>query len=204
MVSETIFSGMESMSSPALSEPDLHAVSDELLAQGVQQGQQPHLTVLVERYHAPLLRFLLRMSHENRQLAEDLVQETFLRLLASISHYHYPRPFRPWLYTIARNLLRDHLKRADTWRTGSLPDDEIDHWQSKLPEPDTAVATQETHQQIVVTMQQLPHRQKEAILLRYVEDLSLQEISDILNIPVGTVKSRLSLGLKRLREEMCK
>ncbi len=190
------------MPASVLPGPDLHALPDELLAQGVQQGRQPHLAILVERYHAPLLRYLLRMSHENRQLAEDLVQETFLRLLASINQYKYPRPFRPWLYTIAHNLLRDHFKRADTQRTGTLPDDELDQWQSKLPEPDTAVVTQETEQQIITALQQLPSQQKETILLRYVEDLSLQEISEILNIPVGTVKSRLSLGLKQLRAIM--
>lgn len=190
------------MPSPVLPGPDLHTLPDELLAQGVQEGLQTHLSILVERYHAPLLRYLLRMSHANRQLAEDLVQETFLRLLANISQYRYPRPFRPWLYTIAHNLLRDHFKRADTQRTGTVPDDELDQWQSKLPTPDTAVATQETEQQIIIALQQLPLRQKETILLRYVEDLSLREISEILKIPVGTVKSRLSLGLKQLRTIM--
>ncbi len=190
------------MPSPALPGPDLHALPDEALAQGVQQGLQTHLSILVERYHAPLLRYLLRMSRENRQLAEDLVQETFLRLLANIAQYRYPRPFRPWLYTIAHNLLRDHFKRADTQRTGTMADDELDQWQSKLPEPDTAVTTQETEQQIIIALQQLPQHQKETILLRYVEDLSLQEISEILKIPLGTVKSRLSLGLKQLRAIM--
>lgn len=190
------------MPASVLPGPDLHALPDEALAQGVQQGLQTHLSILVERYHAPLLRYLLHMSHENRQLAEDLVQETFLRLLANIAQYRYPRPFRPWLYTIAHNLLRDHFKRADTQRTGTMPDDELDQWQSKLPEPDTAVATQETEQQIIIAIQQLPQHQKETILLRYVEDLSLREISDVLKIPLGTVKSRLSLGLKQLRAIM--
>ena len=139
---------------------------------------------------------------KDRETAQDLVQETFLRLLASIAQYKYPRPFRPWLYTIAHNLLRDHFKRADTQRTGTVPDDELDQWQSKLPTPDTAVATQETEQQIIIAIQQLPQHQKETILLRYVEDLSLREISDVLKIPLGTVKSRLSLGLKQLRAIM--
>ena len=190
------------MPTSVLPGPDLHTLPDELLAQGTQNGHQAHLTILVERYHAPLLRFLLRMSQENRQLAEDLVQETFLRLLTNIAQYRYPRPFRPWLYTIAHNLLRDHFKQADTQRTGTLPDDELDQWQGDLPVPDTAISIQETQQQIITALQQLPLHQKETVLLRYVEDLSLREISDILNIPVGTVKSRLSLGLKRLRQIM--
>ena len=202
MVSETVLSGINTVSKAALSGPALHALSDELLAKGVQQGHHDHLTILVQRYHAPLLRYLFRMGGGNRLPAEDLVQEMFLRLLAGIQHYRYPRPFRPWLYTIAHNLVRDHFKRADTRRTESLPDDEIDRRQTREMGPDTAVLTQETNQQMIAALEQLPLHQKAAILLRYVEDLSLQEISDILHIPVGTVKSRISLGLKQLRKNL--
>lgn len=81
-----------------------------------------------------------------------------------------------------------------------MPDDQLDRWTSDHPQPDTAVITQETNQQIITAIRALPVHQRETILLRYVEDLSLQEISDILHIPVGTVKSRLSIGLRLLKE----
>jgi len=169
---------------------------------GVQQGNQSYLAILVERYHAPLLRFLFRMCGQNRPLAEDLVQETFLRLLRSANQYKPTRPFRPYLYTIAHNLLRDHFKRADTQRADTLPDEQLDLWASSDLGVDTAVITQETISHLLTHFAQLPLHQKETILLRYVEDLSLREISNVLNIPVGTVKSRLSLGLKQLKEKM--
>ncbi len=202
MVREIVLSGWEILSKPANIAQDAHALSDEILVRGVQRGNQSYLTILVERYHAPLLRFLLRMCHGNRPLAEDLVQETFLRLLRSINQYNYPRPFRPWLYTIAHNLLRDHFKRADTQRADTFPDEQLDLWMRNDPELVTAVISQETTLHLLTCFDQLPIHQKETILLRYVEDLSLQEISNVLNIPIGTVKSRLSLGLKQLKEKM--
>ncbi len=199
---EIIVSGIETVSIPALPGPKLNSLPDELLAQGVQQGNHTHLSILVQRYHAPLLRYLFRMGNGNQMLAEDLVQETFLKLLGNIRQYQYPRPVRPWLYTIAHNLIRDHFKRADTQRTDTLPDEDMTQWQSEGGEPETAVITQESHKHLIATVAKLPIHQKSAILLRYVEELSLQEIGNVLNIPVGTVKSRLSLGLKRLRVEM--
>ncbi|MCP5100905.1 MAG: RNA polymerase sigma factor, partial [Chloroflexi bacterium] len=140
------------------------------------------------------------LSGGNRPLAEDLVQETFLRMMGKIGQYTYPRPFRAWLYTIANNLLRDHFKRAETRLTGATPAETLDQWQSDVPQPETAVQTQQITQQLINAVTTLPLHQRETIILRYAEGLSLQEISIILQIPVGTVKSRLSLGLKRMKE----
>ncbi|KAA3663819.1 MAG: hypothetical protein DWQ04_08845 [Chloroflexi bacterium] len=128
MVRETVLSGWEILSKPAPVGQYVPALSDELLMRGVQQGSQRDLAMLVERYHAPLLRFLFRMCHGNQPLAEDLVQETFLRLLRSANRYEPKRPFRPYLYTIAHNLLRDHFKQADTQRAHNLPDEQLDLW----------------------------------------------------------------------------
>ena len=96
---------------------------DENLMLGIQQGNRGDLSALVERHHSPLLGFLYRMTGGDRSLAEDMVQETLLRLLRSIDQYQYPRPFKPWLYTIATNLVRDHYKRAEIRHTQSMPDE---------------------------------------------------------------------------------
>lgn len=176
------------------------AATDEALAQAVQQGSQTALHRLVMRHHAPLFGFLFRLTGGDRALAEDLVQETMVRLLRGIGSYDGQRPFKPWLYQIAVNTTRDHYKRADTRYTAS-ENGEI----ALVAGPqrlETAVIHQETMQEALTAMAHLPPHQREALLLRYAEGLSLAEIADVLDVPVGTVKSRLSLALKRLREQL--
>lgn len=173
--------------------------SDEQLALGIQRGRMDDLTVLVERYHAPLLGFLYRMTGGDRALAEDLVQETFLRVLGNIASYRYARPLKPWLYTIAVNLVRDHYKQAEFRHTDSM----LAHVDPPTAgTPETELLASEATKRAIMALIALPILQREAILLRYFHDFTLNEISQALHIPVGTVKSRLSMGLKRLRERL--
>ncbi len=173
---------------------------DENLMLGIQQGNRGDLSALVERHHSPLLGFLYRMTGGDRSLAEDMVQETLLRLLRSIDQYQYPRPFKPWLYTIATNLVRDHYKRAEIRHTQSMPDDSVEYLRYLDDGPEDVVLFGDETQQVILAMRRLPEHQREAVILRYFQELSLAEIAEILDVPVGTVKSRLSLGLGRLRE----
>ena len=174
--------------------------SDETLARGVQQGKQADMTELVNRYYAPLLGYLFRLCGGVQLLAEDLVQETFLRMIQKISLYDAERPFKPWLYTIATNIARNHYQRADTRYVDSAAENSeiIDRQQ----QPETSVIQMETEHGMMMALSQLPDHQREVVLLFYYEELSQKEIALILNIPVGTVKSRLSLGLKHLRTLM--
>lgn len=173
--------------------------SDEQLAQGVQAGARDDLAALVTRHHSPLLGFLYRLTGGDRPLAEDLVQEVFLRVLRSIGQYHPARPFKPWLYAVAVNAARDHYKRAETRRTEALPPD---YDAPGEPSPLAAVTAAETWAQVAAAVRALPEPQREVLLLRYSEDLSLAEIAEVLAIPVGTVKSRLSVALGRLRAHL--
>jgi len=167
--------------------------TDEELARGIQRGDAEALSTLVERHQHALIGFLFRMGSD-RRLAEDLVQEAFLRVLRSIHAYQYPRPFKPWLYAIASNLARDYFKSADTRYTEVMPEDvEIPYY------PEDAVMEADEVEHVTVALSRLPTHQREAVVLRYYNDLSLNEIAQALQIPVGTVKSRLSLGLNRLK-----
>ena len=177
--------------------------TDEALAHSVQQGNMQDLQTLVERYHGPLLGYLYRLTSGDEALAQDLVQEAFLRVLHSIAQYQYPRRFKPWLYAIATNLGRDHYKSLATRRSVPMNEavlEQPDSRQRSLPEAvalarDEALAVQ-------AALLDLPEHQREAVVLRYYQELSLNEIAEVLNVPVGTVKSRLSLGLQRLREHL--
>lgn len=173
--------------------------TDEHLAHAIQQGEAQALTTLVERHHSPLLGYLYRLTGGHRPLAEDLTQETFLRALRRIAQYQYPRPFKPWLYAIATNLARDHYKQAEQrYATFSLDFAEAAP-DPHAPHPGEALLAQVEAQEVIKALAALPPPQRETIILRYYQDLSLDDIAATLHIPVGTVKSRISVGLKRLK-----
>jgi RNA polymerase sigma-70 factor, ECF subfamily len=174
-------------------------ISDEELALQVQQGKREAWTMLIERHYEALLNYLYRMSGQ-RATADDGAQETFVRVWQRISLYTYPRPFRPWLYTIATNLARNTLSSADQRHTQSAAA-EADY-ADPLPQPEDAVLAQDSAQQVLNALNQLPSHQREVVVLFYYHEMPQAEIADVLGIPVGTVKSRLSLGIKRLREMM--
>lgn len=182
--------------------PAAASLSDEQLLLGVQEGQRQALAGLVERHHSPLLGYLYRLNGGDRPLAEDWVQESFLRVLRSVGQYRYPQPFKPWLYAIATNLARDHFKAAETRQTESEPD-EPGFWQNKggtVAAAEQLFIQQETQNRVAAAILHLPPHQRETIILRYYQDFSLAEIAAIQGIPVGTVKSRLSVALGRLKD----
>jgi RNA polymerase sigma-70 factor (ECF subfamily) len=176
--------------------------TDEDLALGIQRGQTGDLVTLVERHYSILMGYLYRMTGGNRMLSEDMAQETFLRVLKGIGGYQYPRPFKPWLYAIAANLTRNFFKQADTRHTISAEDEAYGETHNDLDSPEGSLLASDEAQQVVGALKLLPTHQREVVILRYYQELSLGEIAEILDIPVGTVKSRLSLGLRRLREAM--
>lgn len=173
--------------------------TDEALALGVQRGKQADLAELVQRHHSPLIGYLYRMTGGDRTLAEDLAQETFLRVIRGIQQYQHPRPFKPWLYMLATNLARDHYKRAETRRATPMSD-EISRQLEADDRPEDVLLADDETRQVIEALATLPDHQREAVVLRYYQGLSHVEIAEALNIPTGTVKSRLSNGLSRLRE----
>ncbi len=164
----------------------------------VMDGDQAALALLVERYHASLLAYLYRLTGGDRPLAEDLVQETFLRLLRS-SGYDPSRAFRPWLYSIATNLARDHYKSASVRHFAASLDERGSLVTDVTPGPEQIAEASEQGRIVAFALGQLPEEYRVALILRYYSGLSLHEIGEALNIPLGTVKSRLSVGTRRLR-----
>lgn len=174
-------------------------ITDEQLALQLQQGHRAALATLVERHYDALLGYLYRMMSGDRALAEDLVQETFLRVLTAVQQYQHPRPFKPWLYAIATNLARNHYKRADTRHTDSV-DDDLEGEDGDVPE-DVLLARDEV-QAVIAALAALSDEQREVIVLYYYQSLEGPEIAAALNIPLGTVRSRLAAGVRRLRQWM--
>lgn len=176
-------------------------VTDEGLALALQGGDTSALDALVERHYDLLIGYLYRLLHGERSLAQDIAQETFLRALRGISRYTHPRPFKPWLYAIATNLARDHYNRADTRRVAPMPEDEHPALTSDAAADDDLTIIEEART-VIAGLAALPDHQREVIILYFYQDMPLDAIADSLNIPLGTVKSRLSIGISRLRERI--
>lgn len=171
--------------------------TDEELMLSWQRGDRAALAALVERYHAPIYRYLLRLTAQP-ELAEDLTQDCFVRLVRCGGLYAYPRPFRPWLYTIAANTLRRHLESA-YHRHPSIPYEQDDRLAAAAETPDLLIGPWVDRDEVRAALGQISADHREVIILRYVEDFALNEIATILHLPLGTVKTRLLRALRRLR-----
>jgi RNA polymerase sigma-70 factor (ECF subfamily) len=165
----------------------------------VLAGDQAALGLLVSRHHAPLLGYLYRLVAGDRPLAEDLVQETLLRVLRRRT-YQSGRAFKPWLYTIATNLARDYFKSAASRSQRKRNhEEELLHLRDPAASPEERALASEQSSEVRVALAQLGNGYRVVVLLRFYQGFTLQEIAETLQIPVGTVKSRLSVGVHRLR-----
>ena len=170
------------------------------IARGLRERDTELLADLVERYQNRLVRYLLYLTGR-REHAEDLAQETWIRVLQRGSQYDGRQPFDPWLFAIARNLAIDYLRKIRAVQTGSLPDDgnEMLLLPSSGPSPFEAAARSEDAMRLAGRLQILPPLYREALLLRFQEELSLAEIAQVVGAPVTTVTSRIYRGLAALR-----
>lgn len=177
--------------------------NDEQLLAAVQAGDQVALAALVTRHHGPLLGYLYRLVGGDRSLAEDLVQETLLHMLRQRA-YPSDRPFKPWLYTIATNLARDYFKSAAVRHRcqGGIEEEVLLHLYDSEASPEERVLAAEQGSEVRAALTQLGENYRIVVVLRFYQGFSLQEIAETLHIPLGTVKSRLSMGVHRLRAQL--
>jgi RNA polymerase sigma-70 factor, ECF subfamily len=180
-------------------------LSDHELVVLLYQGETAALQILVQRYHDPLRGYLFRLLGGDRLLAEDCAQEAFLRVLRQHHQSQQPiaRSFKAWLFAVATNLARDELKSAERRTRVTLDADLLAELLYAVPDPapgpeDQALA-REHDASLTCALNQLTVDYRATLLLRFYNDLSLDEIAGVLHIPVGTVKSRLSTGLRQLR-----
>jgi RNA polymerase sigma-70 factor (ECF subfamily) len=175
------------------------------IARGLRQRDIALLHDLVEQYQFRLVRYLIYLLGR-RDFVDDLVQETWLRVLERGRSYDGRSRFEPWLFTIARNLTIDHLRKRSIFSLDSSDDPEQDREHPSLvssdPSPfELAARTEEAHR-IAHTLETLEPIYREALVLRFQEELSLQEMSAVMGVPLTTVSSRIYRGLATLREQM--
>ena len=176
-------------------------ISDEELAIQLQSGSDEALEQILNRYHEPIYIFVLRMTRDYHATL-DIVQEVFIKMCKGIKYYRAGFSFRAWLYSIANNTYKDYRKNAYTRKVVlGLEGKECFLVTDNTPEDEFFKDDERTR--LIKAIHDLGDIYSETLILRYYQDLRLDEIALVLNIPTGTVKSRLSNGLSQLRQSLC-
>ena len=185
--------------------------TDEMLMVRYQRGDREAFAELVRRYHVPIYNFVIRQVR-HADPARDLTQDVFLRVVQSAAEFKHEARFSTWLFTIARNLSTDHLRKLAHRRHASLDQPASDSGSRVLGDsvadghPRASVermaGSAEVIGSIVRAVEALPDEQREVFLLREIGNLPFREIAAITGVGENTVKSRMRYALDRLQEAL--
>jgi RNA polymerase sigma-70 factor (ECF subfamily) len=178
------------------------------LAKLARNGDRGAFAELVELYKDKIYHLAYRMLN-NKHEAEDAVQETFMRVYTNLHRYDEQQKFSTWIFRIGTNHCIDRLrkrKHSAYSLDAEMPDGEGNDYYSMLPgnedTPEQQIILSETQLLIRKAIVALPEKYKSVVILRYLQDMSLQEISDVLDMPVTTVKTRVHRGREYLRKRL--
>jgi RNA polymerase sigma factor (sigma-70 family) len=171
------------------------ALEDDLLVVRCQLGERDAFEELIDKWHAPLWRYARRLTDSDDAAAET-VQDVWIRVLRGIGRLRDRERFRAWLFTIARRVVMDCL------RVAYAQPDPTDVDLETIAEPDDARDLEEEIRVLHEELARLPVVEREVLVLFYLQELTLNELSDVLAVPVGTVKSRLFRARQLLRRTL--
>lgn len=179
---------------------------EKALINAYQNGNEYAADMLVHKHQTMLYRFSLRLTKSQVE-ADDLFQETWVRVFRSLHRYDGKRPFHTWLCTICMNLYRDEYTRKKRWLnlvkdffSNEDKDLQFTHLPSQSATPEDLTLKQESDDKLLETLNALPDRYRVPLILFYFQSFSYEEMAEVLDIPIGTVRSRLSNGKKNLKE----
>lgn len=173
----------------------------------VLNGDQNAFAEIVELYQDKLYRVCYRMLG-NKHEAEDIAQEAFVRAFINIHTFDINRKFSTWLYRIGTNLCIDRIrkKKPDYYLDADIAGTDGLNMYSQIASttelPEEEVVKMEMQERVQYEITRLPDKYRAVIILKYMEDLPLQEISEILDMPLGTVKTRIHRGREALRKQL--
>jgi RNA polymerase sigma-70 factor (ECF subfamily) len=184
--------------------------ADEVLMVAYQKGDVRAFEILLTRHRRPVFNFILRYVGL-RETAEDLMQETFLRVIKGAEAYQRQAKFTTWLYTIARNLCVDQSRRAKHRKAQSLdaPMNSsaesgtlLDVIPANEIASDRQTVNKELHLKMEAALSRLSEEQREVFLMREFLDMPFKDIAQVVGVPENTVKSRMRYALEKLRLEL--
>jgi len=170
--------------------------NEHAVIERIRTGDRNAYAILVERYSVPIFNLAFRMTGRY-ETAEDLSQQAFVRAYEGLESFDATRRFFPWLYTIALNGIRNHLGKRDPLLSLDVKGHRDQSAGSNSPE--LAVIERQGEENLKQCLEQLPLSLKEAVILRYYQDLAFDEIAEILDLSLSAAKMRVYRGLERLR-----
>jgi len=183
--------------------------SDHELIDATKNGDESAFTEIVARYKSPITNYLYRFLN-NYEDAVDLAQETFVRVYFAIDRYHTQFAFSTYIYRIATNLAISEIRRRKRRRlfsiSGILAGDKDEATEFEIPDerslPETELLDSERDRQIAKAIAALPEKYRIPIILRDVQGRSYEEVSAVMDLGLGTTKSRISRGRALLKEKL--
>ncbi len=176
----------------------MSATTDQALMQAVRDGEIDKLGILFERYHVMLFNFLLGLTRD-RNLSEDLVQEVFARMLKYRHTYKAKSQFTTWMFQIARNARIDHYRKYAPEENMANTDDVEDRIIA-TENPGNQLEEEQETLFLQAALERLPEDKREVLLLSRYEDMKYEQVAEILNCSVGTVKTRVFRAMQDLRK----
>ncbi len=170
---------------------------DPGMIEALRRGEDGAFTTAVDLLLGPVYRFLLRLSH-SPDVAEDLAQETFLAVWKRIGTFEGKSQFKTWVLGIAYH---QFLRYRDERKVETVQLDEARH-EGRTVNPDVLVLESDERRQVRQAIYALPDLYREALCLVHLEGLKYREAAGILGVPIGTVKSRMNVAFKLLREKL--
>ena len=179
--------------------------SDEDLIKRFQDGDEQAYVELVNRYRDRLKNFAYRYVNDYEQ-SEDIAQETLIKLYTHKHYYKNIAKFSTWIYTIAANLAKSELRKKKSRKVTNLSQMSREERDYELPavqpEPHQLIESEFIEKRIQTAIQKLPLHFRTVTILREIQELSYEEISKIVDVPLGTVKSRINRARLQLQKEL--
>ena len=181
--------------------------SDADLIEAFNNGDEEAFSRLINRYKGPLFAYLFRLSGD-RNAADDIFQEVFIKVVRKLSSYREQERFSAWLFTVAHHAVMDHFRSVSRRREDSLdaaaegtlsPGERLP---SPEPGPERVLEQMERAGAIQAAFNRLSPEQREVFVLRHYSGLAFKEIAEIAGVPIGTVLARMSRALARMRREL--
>ncbi len=192
------------MNAHAISHGNLSAATDCDLIERATSGREDGFEEIVRRYQRPIAAYVYRMIGDYES-SLDLTQEVFIKIYASLTRYRPEYKFSTWIYRIAHNVAVDHLRRSTSRRERSLTleTSDAEEFERPLfmnaPNPEQESEREERRVEIEAVIGSLPPAYRELIVLRHAHDMNYDEIAEVTNLPLGTVKNRIFRAREAMR-----
>jgi RNA polymerase sigma-70 factor, ECF subfamily len=178
--------------------------SDKKLIEDFLAGDQAAFEILLQRYIKSIYNFLYHLTSDS-SILDDLTQATFIKAWKNIRKFDREKSFRNWIFTIAKNTTFDYFKKKKTVPFSFFEDSEgnsrLENISDETIPSDEIIIRAQTVEELEAKLKKIPEQYRVILLMHYQDDLSLQEIAEILGLPYNTVKSQHTRALARLRRE---